>query len=162
MDFLQEYQAAISLAGTVMFPSPFPAAARVTIVKPPEELRLGGHFIKIVQVVSQRQFTIWLTPLDTLRAARVPAPAAASVEPGPFAGWSLRIGNELKTDIETALAHTEQVTGGAGALLYPRASVFVAESAPVIVRCEIVTIARDAAEECCDFFCPVCPPPHCP
>jgi hypothetical protein len=162
MDFLQEYHAAISLAGTAMFPSPFPAAARVTIVKPPEELRLDGHFIKVVQVVSHRQFTVWLTPLTTLRAARVPAPAAGPIEPGPFAGWNLRIGKELTTDIETALGHTQQIADGTGALLYPRASVFVAEFAPVIVRCEIVTIAKEAADECADFFCPVCPPPHCP
>ena len=94
------------------------------------------------------------------RAARVPAPAAAPIEPGPFAGWVLRIGNELKTDIEAALGHTEQIGDGTGALLYPRASVFVADSAPVIVRCEIVTSAKEAAEECSEFFCPVCPPPH--
>ena len=64
MDFLDEYKTAIALAGTVMFPSPFPAAGRVTIVKPPEELRLGGDFIKIVTqpLLSHRQFTTWLTP----------------------------------------------------------------------------------------------------
>jgi hypothetical protein len=159
MDFLIEHKTAIHLAGTVMFPFPFPATGRVTIVKPPEDLGFAGDFIKVVHVVSERQFTIWLTPLSALRAARLPS--AAATEPGPYAGWVLRIGDDLKSDIENARAHAGHNAEITGILLYPRAIVFVADFAPVITRCEIVTPAKVAAEECCDFFCPVCPPPHC-
>ena len=49
MDFLEEYKTAIPLAGTVMFPSPFPAFARLTIVSPPAGLGLTG--------ISSRSFT---------------------------------------------------------------------------------------------------------
>jgi hypothetical protein len=157
MDFLEEYKTAILIAGTVMFPSPFPASARVSIISPPASLGLGGDFIKIVQVISDTHFAVWMTPLDALKAARVPANMPTG--PGPFAGWLLREGDDLQTDIsharDGAPSNTDEIP------LYPRAIVFVADSAPVISRHEIVTTAEEAAEEHPDFFCPVCPPPGC-
>src|SRR5262245_38229835 len=139
MDFLEEYKAAILIAGTAMFPCPFPASARVSIISPPESLGLGGDFIKVVQVISDTQFAVWMTPLDAWKAARVPA--SMPTEPGPFAGWVLREGDDLQTDIRQAL---DDASGNTDEIpLYPRAIVFVEDSAPVITRHEIVTTAEE-------------------
>jgi hypothetical protein len=158
MDFLEEYKTALPLAGTVMFPSPFPAYARVTIVSPPRGLGLGGDFIKIVHVVNEQHFTIWLAPLEALRAAR--AWSNKPTEAGPFAGWELRAGDDLQRDIDGARSRAETIPNSDEVLLYHRAIAYVARSAPVIVRCETVTTAAEADEEYGDLACPVCPPPR--
>ena len=98
-------------------------------------------------------------------AGAVGSPCAARVatdkptEAGPFAGWVLRTGDDLQTDIENARARAGSNTNSDEVLLYHRAVAFIAESAPVITRCEIVSTAAEAADEYCNFFCPVCPPP---
>jgi hypothetical protein len=98
-----------------------------------------------------------MTRLDALKAARVPTDMRT--EPGPFAGWVLREGDDLQTDIsharDNAGSNTNEIP------LYSRAIVFIADSAPVITRHEIVATAEEAAEEFHEFFCPVCPPPGC-
>jgi hypothetical protein len=162
MDFLEEHKTALSLAGTAMCPSQFPASARLSIVSPPRGLGLGGDFIKIVHVLNEKQFTTWLAPLDALRAARISSDTQTAA--GPFAGWALRAGGELQADIHSARARAESNTQSDEVLLYPRAVAFITQSAPVILRYETVTTAAEAAEEYYDFFCPVCPPPppRCP
>jgi hypothetical protein len=159
MDFLEEYRTAAILAGTVEFPSKFPASARVTILIPPRNSWPDENFVKIVHMVYERQFTVWMAPLTALRAARVKTDTGQME--GPFAGWELKTGQDLQNDIDTAIKPFENTTKGAEVPLYASAIAFVAEFATVIMRCEIVTTAAEAAEECCDFLCPPRPPPHC-
>ena len=120
MDFLEEYKTAIPLAGTVMFPFPFPASARMIIVSPPSGLGLGGDFIKIVHIVNEKQFTTWLAPLEALRAAKISSDKAT--EAGPFAGLVLRTGNDLQTDIANARAAPRPAPEAARRCCIPAAS----------------------------------------
>ena len=96
MDFGISQQTAITLAGTVALPSPFPAFGSLWIVLVFED----GDFevyIKIVQTVSdKRTITRFVRPSD-IRAIRAPAPGAPPCGPE---GWPITTGKKVQSEIE--------------------------------------------------------------
>lgn len=144
MDSLEEYKMALHLTATVSLPSPFPACGRVYVVAPVKEHGLAAHYIKVVQIVSARQFRAWFVDLEHLRAVRVPADAES--KPVAHAGWKLQPAETLKADIEKAIKALAPEKGVREALMYPRAIVIVGESVPVIARYEFVTTAAECDE----------------
>ncbi len=157
MDFLEEHKVALAVTGTVALPFPFPASARVSVVAPAKELGLAPHYLKIVQVVSDKQFTTWFVDLDHVRAIRVPA--AGDAKPAPHSGWVLQAPETLKKDIDAAIAKLAPDKGVHEVPLYAKAIVLVGESVPVITRYEFVATAAECGDLPHIDVCVHCPPP---
>ena len=152
MDFLEEHKTALYLTGTVSIPSPYPANARVYVVPPSKELGQGAHFIKIVQILNEKQFHTWFVNLDDVVAVR--APGAASDKSLPHGGWIIKPAEEVK---KKAIEILKDEKGKSNALLHHQAVVIVKEGAPVISRYELVTTAAEIFYPAAPCN-PCCPP----
>ena len=157
MDFLAEHKPALAVTGAVALPFPFPASARVSVVTPAKEHGLAEHYIKIVQVVGEKQFNTWFVERKDLRAMRVPAPASGG--PVHHAGWILQPEDTLKKDIDAAVKKLAPDKGVYEVPLYPKAIALVGESVPVITRHEFVATAGEVGELPHIDVCVHCPPP---
>jgi hypothetical protein len=156
MDFLEEYKRAFVVTGTVSFPSSFPASAQVYIIDP--DMRGESHsvYIKIVQILNEKQFKTWLIQRKDIRAVRIPAPN--DTKSGPYAGWELRTGAKLDADIQKAC---DDHKGTYCIRLYPTAIVLVPDSAPVITRYEFATPAAECGAYPEPAPCNPCNWPNC-
>lgn len=80
MDFLAEHKPALAVTGAVALPFPFPAWLCLSVVTPAKEHGLAAHYIKIVQVVGEKQFNTWFVERKDLRD---PGASARDRRPGP-------------------------------------------------------------------------------
>jgi hypothetical protein len=160
VDFMKEHTSALAVTGTVELPFPFPASGQVYVIAPTKQLGLPAHFIKIVQIVNERQFQTWFVEPVHVRAVRIPSGDGDKAK--AFGGWILKADVELKNTIEAGVKDVESNKGQNQILLYPQAIVLVHESAPVITRYEFVMTAAECGEQFGHYPCPVCPPPNCP
>ena len=137
---------ALTLAGTVALPSPYPASGSVSVVI----FSHDGEFevlVKILQVVSDRRIITRFVRPEDIRAIRG-APAAATgggPETWPLVGIK-QLRGELDRRAKELIAKAR--TGHADeSPWYPSAIVYVPEAAPVLHRNEVGVTAAVSAEE---------------
>ena len=163
----------MNLVGTVALPSPFPAAARIFVVRHPAPKGAKGdkakpvYHLKIVQELSETHSITRFVALDHVRLVRFnqsaegfPSPAAAVAKD---ASLPFRLENDdLRREID-AMAWEKTAKEGRGAYeveLYPERMgvVYVPERAPVLMRHECTVIAATSVESLLGprYFCPPC------
>jgi hypothetical protein len=164
-----DHKLAFDLAGTVALPSPFPAAGRVLVVRQPgsKTAKGAGHrprfFIKIVQVVSEKQVVTGFVSPHDVRAVRVLKHGAPLAEPQ---SWSYISGEEARTEIDAAIEELRKEEYGTGGsfevVVYEQAVVYVPETAPMLVRVEY-SVPAGVAVATAHLAKQHCPPqPKCP
>ncbi|MGC8640495.1 MAG: hypothetical protein ACP5XB_11525 [Isosphaeraceae bacterium] len=165
----------MNLVGTVALPSPFPAAARIFVVRHPAPKGAKGekgkpiYHLKIVQELNDGHSITRLVALEHVRLVRfnqptesVPSPADANEAPLPAALEN----DDLRKEIE-AVPWEKAVKEGRGAYeveLYPGrlGVVHVHEQTPVLTRHECIQTAAMSIQRVLGprQFCPhcCCPP----
>ena len=158
MDFTQNQQTALLLAGTVALPCPFPSVGTLSVLVVPE----AGDFevyIKIVQIVSSRRIITRFVRLADIRA--VQALAANDPSGGPET-WPIMgvaaVRRQLET-IEKDLIEKVKKSNSARAFDWLSAAiVYVPEAAPILHRDEVgVTAAVSAEDVGFNSWKPTCP-----
>jgi hypothetical protein len=170
-EFAVEQSNAHALAGTVMLPSPFPAAARIYVgIKPRNDAASVERFyLKIVEVASDHHVVTRLLNLDDLRALRL------RPEPGGYSDlkqWTLRTTDDLVKELDDVKAALRKAASGdlgahevslfpavpvpapgvasaravqpAQATVEREGIIHVHEAAPVLVRVEYGAVAAEA------------------
>ncbi len=147
MDFSQNQQTAMLLAGTVALPSPFPSSGSLSVVVVPE----AGDFevfIKIVQIVSPRRIITRIVRLADIRAVKAPPPKVLSGGPEtwPLLGAAAvrRHVDKIEKDL---LEKVKRSNMPEASDWLPVAIVYVPESAPVLHRDEVGVTAAVSAED---------------
>jgi hypothetical protein len=147
MDFHAPHQTALTLAGTVALPSPYPACGSLSIVVAPED---GDHetYVKIVQHVSSKRIITRFVRLCDVRAIRVPekADSFASPETWPLIGPK-EVRRQIGNKDEELRAEAIKSGGAAEFPWVPAAIVYVPEPAPVLHRNDVGVTAAVSAEE---------------
>jgi hypothetical protein len=151
VDFKPCHRTAMTLAGTVSLPSPFPACGAVSIVIVPR----GGEYetyVKITQTISaKRIITRFVRPGD-VRAILTRADGSAPGGPdgGPY---------QLSEDIRGEISRREEMlreefrrsaapaTAELETEWHPAAILYVPESAPVLHRDEVGVTAAVSSED---------------
>jgi hypothetical protein len=157
MEFHPCHHAALTLAGTVPLPSPYPASGlvSVTIARDGEDLEI---FVKILQVVGDKRIITRFVRPEDIRAVRARPDGAAARDPD---SWPVLGIKKIKGDLDKRSKELiEKAKKGIleEAAWYSAAIVYVAESAPVLHRNEVGVTAAVSAEEvwfvapfgCCD------------
>jgi hypothetical protein len=146
MEFQPSHVTALTLAGTVALPSPYPATGIVSVViaRDGEDFEV---FIKILQVISERRVITRLVRPEDVRAIR--GDPDGTIGGGPES-WPLRSIRKLKAELDRRAKDllAKANTGlPAESPWYPSAIVYVPESAPVLHRNEVGVTAAVSAEE---------------
>ncbi len=146
MEFHTCHHEALTLAGTVALPSPYPAAGAVSVVvsRHGEDFEV---FVKILQVVSERRIITRFVRPEDVRAIR--GHHAALSEGGPES-WPVlgikKLQAELDKRVKELIARAR--TGIFDeSLWYSSAIVYVPEAAPVLHRNEVGVTAAISVEE---------------
>jgi hypothetical protein len=146
MEFHTCHHDALTLAGTVALPSPYPACGAVSVVisRHGEDFEV---FVKILQVVSERRIITRFVRPEDVRAIRG-HPAAASgggPETWPVLGIKKlqaeldKLAKELIAKAKTGIFEES--------VWYTSAIVYVPEAAPVLHRNEVGVTAAVSVEE---------------
>jgi hypothetical protein len=147
MDFHASHQAAITLAGTVALPSPFPASGSLHIVVAPED---GDYetYLRIVQHVTAKRIITRFVRMSDVRAIKAPAKPDADGSPET---WELtgpkEIGRKIDKQAKELLAQASKSGTACESPWLPAAIVYVAEAAPVLHRNDVGVTAAVSAEE---------------
>jgi hypothetical protein len=160
-----EHKLAFDLAGTVGLPSPFPATARVSLIKSAHHepasaaMAKPRFFIKIVQCVSHKQLvTAFADPYD-VRGVRSYTGSGPLADPS---SWTFVNIEDVRTRIKNAIEELTKPTYAAGGAfeipLYDQAVVYLPEAAPLLQRIEFALVAAVAAENRTSRMCPTEPP----
>ena len=158
-EFGPDQRAALSLAGTIALPSPFPATARITIGVMPRTNTPGADptprfFLKLVEHLRDNYIVTRLASLKDLRAIRF---RSAPTQPGQPWHWTLKTREDLFTDLDDArkllesqaeeasraglpFSYETDLDSGAYGILY------VPETAQILVRVEFGLLASEAAQ----------------
>ena len=147
MEFHPSHHTAITLAGTVALPSPYPASGPVSVVV----ARDGDDFevfVKILQVVSDKRIITRFVRPEDVRAIR--AHPGDSTMAGPES-WPVRGIKKIKEELDRRADDLRARARKTGILdeapWYPSAIVYVAEAAPVLHRDEVGVTAAVSCEE---------------
>jgi hypothetical protein len=151
--------AALTLAGTVALPTPFPASARISIVMSPELSEDGisseqRFSLKLVEVIGDKLIVTRFVSLENVRAIRFCSGSNSMDDPWK---WKLKISEELSVDFratkEELKAHSETFASAGTKLSFEhvlesglRGIVYVPETAPVLVRTEVAVVAALAVD----------------
>ena len=151
MEFHPCHHAALTLAGTVPLPSPYPASGPVSVMiaRDGEDFEI---FVKILQVIGEKRIITRFVRPEDIRAVR--ARADGEAQGGPES-WPVLGIKKIRGTLEkhaTALIDKAQRGAFEEAEWYAAAIVYVAESAPVLHRNEVAVTAAVSAEEV--FFFP--------
>ncbi len=160
MEFHPSHLTALTLAGTVPLPSPYPACGSVSVVIVPhgEDFEV---FVKIVQVVSDRRIITRFVRPEDVRAIRAHPEGTNGYGPE---SWPVRGSKTIQGELDR---RSEDLLAGARtgvfteSLWYHSAIVYVPESAPVLHRNDVGVTAAVSAEEVgfSDGFSGCCHPP---
>jgi hypothetical protein len=151
--FGQTTKDALAKAGTVALPCPSPASGRLYLgINPDFDPHLAGgspkFFLRLVQIVSEKQTITRIVDLNELRGISLPLPPTKEGR----TAREFRTVNGIAKEIGAAtdsLTRAEQVKSGVYELcLFEDAIIFVPESAPVFVQIqyEFGVYAAEAAE----------------
>ncbi len=151
--------AALTLAGTVALPTPFPASARISIVMSPEPSEDGTSIeqrfsLKLVEVIGDKLIVTRFVSLENVRAIRFCS--GSNTKDDPWI-WQLKISKELSVDFnstkEELKAHSVTFTSAGTKFSFEhvlrsgtRGTVYVPETAPVLVRTEVAVVAAQAVD----------------
>jgi hypothetical protein len=154
-----EQIAALSLAGTVALPSPFPASARISMVMSPEPSEDGTSTeqkfsLKLVEVIGDKLIVTRFVSLENVRAIRFCFGSNTNDDPWI---WKLKIFRELSADFRTTkeeLKAYSQTFKNAGTIFSfeqnlesgTRGIFYVPETAPVLVRTDVAVVAAQAVD----------------
>ena len=146
MEFHPSHLTALTLAGTVPLPSPYPACGSVSVVIVPhgEDFEV---FVKIVQVVSDRRIITRFVRPEDVRAIRAHPEGTNGYGPE---SWPVRGSKTIQGELDR---RSEDLLAGARtgvfteSLWYHSAIVYVPESAPVLHRNDVGVTAAVSAEE---------------
>ena len=149
----------LDLVGTVGLPSPFPATARIFVVrhpgpKSPDKADKSKYHIKIVQTINESHIVTRYVSPKYVRLIRLQSQKG---EPAESATPTLISSEQMKKDIR-AIKWDSAAVGSHEAELYPGRTgvVFVPEDAPVILRHEHFVAAAMSLEH------PITPQGQCP
>jgi hypothetical protein len=165
--------AALTLAGTVALPTPFPASARISIVMSPELSEDGisteqRFSLKLVEVIGDKLIVTRFVSLENVRAIRFCS--GSNTKDDPWI-WQLKISKELSVDFnstkEELKAHSETFTSAGTKFSFEhalgsgtRGTVYVPETAPVLVRTEVAVVAAQAVDIANPAAIRICPCPE--
>jgi hypothetical protein len=146
MDITTEHHYAITLAGTITLPSPFPAYGQAFFVLTDWD----GEpviYVKLVQLVNRKQITTWFVKPDDIRLIR-PQPRAGD---GHAEAWPIqspaKTRKEIAAGVTAILAHAK--TAGVKVLEEPWHSaviLYVPETAAVLHRHDVAVTAAESVE----------------
>jgi hypothetical protein len=146
MEFHTCHHDALTLAGTVALPSPYPACGEVSVVvsRHGEDFEV---FVKILQVVSERRIITRFVRPEDIRAIRgYPASAGGGgPETWPVLGIK-KLQGELDKKSKELIAKAKTGIFDESSW-FSAAVVYVPESAPVLHRNEVGVTAAVSAEE---------------
>ena len=164
--------AALTLAGTVAMPTPFPASAQISMVMSPEPSEDGisteqRFSLKLVEVIGDKLIVTRFVSLENVRAIRFCSGSNTMDDPWR---WKLKISKELSVDLRTTMeelkAHSQSFASAGTKLSFEhvlesglRGIVYVPETAPVLVRTEVAVVAAQAVDIAHPVAMRVC---HCP
>lgn len=146
MEFHPCHHDALTLAGTVALPSPYPACGSVSVVVSSHD----GDFevyVKILQVVGERRIITRFVRPEDVRAIRAHPGAATGGGPETWPVIGIK-----KLQAELDRRSQELIARARTGLFdespwYPAAIVYVPETAPVLHRNEVGVTAAVSAEE---------------
>jgi hypothetical protein len=147
MEFTNEHHHAVTIAGTIALPSPYPATGRAFFVLSEWDSE-QVIYIKLVQVVNLRQIiTRYIRPED-VRAIRPKPASATSDDPNDWPILSpAKTQKEIRAGEATIVAHaTAAKLHYLEELWHPEVILYVPESAGVLHRHEIGATAAVSAE----------------
>jgi hypothetical protein len=160
-----EQSLAFDLAGTVALPSPFPATARVFVIRTPKKSESTDKddqgprfFIKILQVINPRHIATTFLQADDVRAVRLPSESGSVAD---LANWKFLNIDEVRAQIKAAIKELSKADYAVGSFeveLFEEAVVYVPEFAPVLSHVEFAVVAAVAAEQIPIPVCPTEPP----
>jgi hypothetical protein len=147
MEFHSSHHAALTLAGTVPLPSPYPACGPVSVVIALDDKEFE-FFVKIVQVVSDKRIITRFVRPEDVRAIRghPEGKGGGSPESWPVLGVK-KIKAALEKRTRELVAKAEKTGVLDEASWYDSAIVYVAESAPVLHRDEVGVTAAVSCED---------------
>jgi hypothetical protein len=147
MEFHPSHHTALTLAGTVALPSPYPACGAVSVV-----IARDGEdyviFIKIVQVVGDKRIITRFVRSEDIRAIR--GNPDGTIGDGPDS-WPVLGIKKIKGELDKRTTDLTEKAKSTGVLdeapWYEAAIVHVAEAAPVLHRDEVGVTAAVSCEE---------------
>jgi hypothetical protein len=146
MELYPSQLTALTLAGTVALPSPYPAYGSVSLVVVGDDVDLEV-LVKILQVVSPRRSIVRLIRPEDIRAIR--GNPDGTIGAGPES-WPILDLRRLRADLDRRAEDLRARVGTgplAESLWYRAAIVYVPESTPVLHRNEVGVTAAVSAEE---------------
>jgi hypothetical protein len=147
MEFHSSHHTALTLAGTVPLPSPYPACGHVSLViaRDGEDYEI---FVKILQVVSDKRIITRFVRPEDIRAIRgnPGGTSGGGPESWPVLGIK-KIKGELDKRAKELLEKAKKTGVLDEAPWYVSAIVYVAESAPVLHRDEVGVTAAVSSED---------------
>ncbi len=147
MEFANEHHHAVTLAGVVALPSPYPATARAFFVLTDWDAE-AVIYIKLVQVLNSKHIITRFIRPDDVRAIRPKPSAATSDDPND---WPILSPTKTQKEIRAGEAAIVEHANAARVkhleeLWHPEVILYVPETASVLHRHEYGVTAAVSAE----------------